>query len=245
MNFKKLFSFKSKSSSDDEDGIFHSTKLKELSRIIIANRDLDWDRAFMAHAGKAHLACRIPQIEKEGNGFSYFQLEIPDTGKPFQSYTIESLIEEHLLKDGLGAAIRSYDKDPDMIFSYGELLNYHFRKTFRSNQKNWIKPSPNQFDGSKEIIGGNPSPIILPEVSRKVLLKYFVKNNIHFPKISFLKIMTDDGIMNQLVFNIIPKQFIDEKHFQKFLSSIAWYLPMHYTYTSIPQHYLGDLFFDL
>ncbi len=246
MNLKRLFSFKSKEKQEKIDrGIAASIQLKALSRIPLSNRDLDWDRAFMKNTGEAHLACKVPQIQDGADGFPYFQLEIPDVETPFQAYTVEKLIEDHLLKDGLGVSVTSYDEKPDRTYSYGELLNYHYRKTFRSNQKNWIKPSPDQFDGGYEILGGNPSEKILHPLARKVILAYLVKNKVHFPKISLLNIKTSDGLMNQLVFNLVPTQFIDEKHFQAVLSSLAWFLPVHYTYTSIPEHYLGDLFFDL
>lgn len=246
MNFRNLFkSGKPQKLSADEIALQHSIELKKLSRIPLSDRNLEWDRSFMKHAGEAHLGCKVPQIEHGKDGFPYFQLEIPDIGAPFQAYTISSLIQSDILKDGIGVSISSYDDKPDRIFSYGELLNYHYRKTFRSNMKNWIQPSPNQFDGNLEILGGNPSEIILHPLSRKVILAYLVKNNVHFPKVSLLNVMTDNGIMNQLVFNLVPSQFEDEKHFQACLSSLAWFIPMHYTYTSIPEHYLGELFFDL
>lgn len=246
MNFRNLFKLgKAEKISNDEKAIQHSIELKKLSRIPLSDRNLDWDRSFMEHAGEAHLACKIPQIEHDKDGFPYFQLEIPDVEKPFQAYTISSLIGRNILKDGIGVSISSYDDSPDRTFSYGEILNYHYRKSFRSNKKNWIPPSPTQFDGEMEILGGNPSEIILHPFSRKVILAYLVKNNVHFPKVSLLNVMTDNGIMNQLVFNLVPSQFENEKHFQACLSSLAWFLPMHYSYTSIPEHYLGELFFDL
>ncbi|GLR20096.1 hypothetical protein [Portibacter lacus] len=228
-----------------DPAIQHSIELKALSKVPLAERNLTWDKNFMKHAGEAHLACRIPQIEKGDDGFPYFQLEIPNVGAPFQAYTISKLIEDHLLKDGLGASITAYGEKPEMRFSYGELLNYHYRKSFRSNLQNWLPPSPTQFQNEKEILGGNPTASILHPLTRKVILAYLVKNNYHFPKVSLLNIMTENGIMNQLVFNLVPSKFNSEKHFQAVLSSLKWYLPVHYTYTSMPEHYLGELFFDL
>ena len=246
MNLKKLFGLSKKSSEDEESvAIEASVKLKELSRITLAERNLEWDKSFMKYAGKAKLASKIPQIAHGKDGFPYFQMEIPDVGAPFESYTIENMIEEKFLKDGYGVSISSYDEAPDMTLSYGELLNYHYRKTFRSNMKNWIKPTPDQFAGKTEILGGNPSEQVLQPYTRKVILAYMVKNNFHFPKVSLLNIMSDHGIMNQLVFNLVPSYFRNENHFQAVLSSMAWFLPVHYTYTAIPEHYLEDLFFDL
>ena len=246
MNLKRLFGLEKNQKIDSEaKGINDSIKLKELSRVPLADRNLEWDHNYMKYAAEAHLACKIPQVDKSENGFTYFQLEIPDVGKPFQAYTIAKLIKEHLIADGIGVSVSSYDEKPDVLLSYGELLNYHLRKSFRSNIKNWITPSPTQFDGQLEIMGGNPSELILPRETRRIMLDYFVKNNIHFPKVSFLNVMTSDGLKNQLVFNIIPAQFNSERHFQTFLSSLSWFLPVHYTYTSIPDEYLGDLFFDL
>ncbi len=246
MSLKNIFGFSGREKKEKlDEGIQHSIKLKELSRIPLANRDLNWDREFMKYAGKARLACKVPQLQTESDGFTYFQMEIPDVGAPFEAYTIEDLIEKNLLKDGHGISIRSYDEEPDRTFSYGELLNYHYRGAFRSNMKNWVPPSLNQFDGDREILGGNPSESILHPHTRKAILAYCVKNNFHFPKVALLNIMTENGIMNQLVFNLVPQYFNDEKHFQAILSSLAWFLPVHYTYTSIPEHYLGELFFDL
>lgn len=246
MNLKKLFGFsKKEKEATEEEGIAASMKLKELSRVTLANRDLEWDHSFLKHVGEAHLACKIPQIAAGKDGFPYFQMEIPDIGAPFESYTISSMVEEKLLQDGFGVSISSYHDSPDITLSYGEILNYHYRNSFRSNMKNWVKPTPNQFEGGHEILGGNPSENILHPYTRKVILAYMVKNNFHFPKVSLLNIMTENGIMNQLVFNLVPSYFRNENHFQDVLSSLSWFLPMHYTYTAIPEHYLGELFFDL
>lgn len=246
MNLKSLFGFGKKDDKSELDsGIECSIKLKELSRIPLVNRDLEWDRAFIKNAAQAHLACKVPQIQNEQNGFPYFQLEIPDVGKPFEAYTIEKLIETDLLRDGKGACIYSYDNKPDLLLSYGELLNYHYRGTFRSNIKNWLAPSPNQFQSDKEIMGGNPSEKILTSEAREVIKSYLKKNGIEEPKISLLNIMTENGIMYQLVFNLNVAQFDDEKHFQACLSSLAWFLPIHYTYTAIPEHYMRAVFHDL
>lgn len=239
MNFKKLFSKKA------DPAIQNSIRLKQLSRVPLAQRDIKWDKDFMANLGEAHLTCKTPQIKKGEDGFPYFQLLIPEVGAPFQVYTVSKLIEDHLLKDGLGITVSSYSEKADMRFSYGELLNYHYRKSFRTNQQNWLPPSPNQFNGEVEIIGGNPSPSILHPLTRKLILSYLVKNNFHFPKVSHINIKNGDEIMNQLVFNLIPSYFQNEKHFQDVLSSLKWYLPVHYTYTAIPEEYLGDIFFDL
>jgi hypothetical protein len=239
MNLRSLFTKKT------DPAIQFSIKLKQLSKVPLAHRNIEWDKEFMANLGEAHLASKIPQVAVGEDGFQYFQLEIPDVGAPFQAYTVSKLIEDHLLKDGLGITVSSYGEKPDMRFSYGELLNYHYRKSFRSNQQNWLAPSPNQFSGNEEILGGDPAPSILHPLTRKILLAYMVKNGFHFPKVAHMNILTENGIMNQLVFNLVPSFFQNEKHFQDVLSSLKWYLPVHYTYTAIPEHYLGDLFFDL
>ena len=96
-----------------------------------------------------------------------------------------------------------------------------------------------------ELMGGNPNEAILHPYSREVIRTYLKGNNINSPKVSLLNIMTEHGLMNQLVFNLEPHMFDDEKHFQACLSSLAWFLPMHYTYTAIPERFLEELFFNL
>lgn len=246
MSIKRFFGFgKSKPDDNPNPEMSDSVILKDLSRIPLADRDLDWDRKYLKHAPKAKLACRIPQVQHESNGFPYFQLEIPDVNQPFQAYTIDELIISDLLRDGIGACIYSYDKTPDVLLSYGELLNYHSRGSFRSNIKNWIPPTPHQFNEMNELMGGNPNEAILHPYSREVIRTYLKGNNINSPKVSLLNIMTEHGLMNQLVFNLEPHMFDDEKHFQACLSSLAWFLPMHYTYTAIPERFLEELFFNL
>ncbi len=239
MNLRNLFTRKT------DPGIQHSMRLKELSKIPLALRNIDWDHEYMDNLGEAKLSCRTPQIARGEDGFTYFQLEIPDLGAPFQSYKLSSLIESDLLKDGHGAIVYSYGAEADRRFSYGELLNYQLRKEFRSNIQNWLAASPDQFMKYEDLMGGNPIESILHPLTRKLLLAYIVKNGFHFPKVSHLNIMTENGIMNQLVFNLEPRMFKDAKHFDSVLSSLKWFLPMHYTYTSVPEHYLGDIFYDL
>mgnify|MGYP000073250943 CR=1 FL=1 len=239
MNFKGLFSRRK------DESINYTVKLKELSKVPLAHRDLEWDRTFMNNLGQAKLACRLPQIAKGEDGFTYFQLEIPDVGAPFQSYQVEEMIEKHLLKDGHGIKVFSYGEEADRRFSYGELLNYYYRNEFRSNIQNWLPPSEDQFSGDMNIVGGDPAETVIHPLTRKIILSYIVKNGFHFPKISHLNVLTENGIMNQLVFNLEPRMFRDKNHFDKVLSSLKWYLPMHYTYTSIPEQYLSNIFYDL
>ncbi|WP_235295914.1 hypothetical protein [Portibacter marinus] len=239
MVLKRLFSKK------PDEGIEHSIQLKALSKVPLSHRDLEWDRSFMAHLGKAKLACRTPQIAKGEDGFTYFELEIPDVGAPFQAYTVENLISDHLLRDGHGVKVFSYSREEDRRFSYGELLNYYYRQEFRSHIQNWLKPTPDQFSGELNIMGGDPAESVLHPFTRKLILAYLVKNGFHFPKISHINVMTKDGIMNQLVLNLEPSMFLNQKHFQDVLSSLKWYFPVHYTYTSVPEHYLSNIFYDL
>lgn len=243
-NLKNLFG-NNKNKEVEDRRLEASIELKKLSRERPEKRDARWEAKFLENLGEAHLACLLPQIQQKKDGFKYFSMEIPDIGAPFQSYVVSEMIESHLLKDGLGVSVQSYHDDPDVLISYGEILNYHYRKTFRSSIKNWIAPTPNQFNEHGEILGGNPSDLIIHPLARKVILAYLVTHNVHFPKVSLLNIMTDNGIMNQLVFNLVPEMFQSNEHFHATLGRLSWYLPKHYTYSSIPEHYLGDLFFDL
>jgi hypothetical protein len=104
--------------------------LVELFTAPYEQRDEAWVAAFFARAGQASFCCEAPQVITGPDNFSYVRLTLPELNRPFTCYVIEHMIPQFILQKGLGVVINPDKEQPDWVFSYGDLVNYHLYGAF-------------------------------------------------------------------------------------------------------------------
>lgn len=198
------------------------------------DRDDSWKEKFFANINEASLAGGEPRIIEGPDGYPYFHLITPTSGKEYASFTINQLIKDFLYREGVGLAINPVKDYPDWVFSYGDIVNYEIMDEFYSNSVEWF---------NEEIIPMNNSQILslkiteqlMPKELRTMLKRYLASFGITDPKISLVQKEISNESKKKLLFNITPNQFKNNEIFTDVINSISWFLPKQYTYESIDE----------
>lgn len=219
--------------------------LDKLFAIPHEQRDNNWQQSFLANIEEASFVCNDPQVISGPDGFPYFVLNIPEANKEFQCYVIKHMVPEFILDNGLGVVINPSKGQPDWVFTYGELVNYHLRNEFYTDSKNWYVQTENTLKENTEMLIGQPSEYILPLQTRNILRQYLKQYT--DVEVKFLLTNRPEGeeFLQQLVFNLTPSHFQSEEHFSGVMQNIGWFLPRHYTYASTLEETFGDHFVAL
>ena len=174
----------------------------QLISIPKSDRDDKWVDQFLSSVATASFRCGEPQVKIGPDGFPYFQLFLPEPGIEFQCFVIEKMIDDFLLEHTLGVVINSNAKDPEWVFSHGDILNYHLNNRFYSNDSSFSKRTQDEIiPQNTRSYAGDPSEDIVPLRTRKALDNFFKLNGIESPKISLLITETDEGLTQNLAFN--------------------------------------------
>lgn len=132
-------------------------------------RDDNWKDQFLSHVAAASFRCGTPQVAIGTDGFPYFQLFVPEPGIEFQCFVIDKMIN-NLISHGFGVVINSNANNPEWVFSYGDILNYHLNNRFFSNDSLFSKHIRDEILPKQEkLYFGEPSEKILPLKTRKIL----------------------------------------------------------------------------
>jgi len=216
--------------------------MSELFAVPREQRDEKWIKTFFANVADASFCCENPQVIQGPDGFPYVRLTMPEAGKSFTCYVIRHMIPQFLLEKGFGIAINPDKEQPDWIFSYGDLVNFHIHGAFDAKgfDFNPAEAKPGEEENiavGTKITTGNPSEKIIPIPSRAVLRAFFEAHGVS-PKIMLMS--RGDGL--DLVIPATPDSFSDPDHYQYFCAALRWFLPGYYGMIATKE---SDEFFDL
>jgi hypothetical protein len=205
-------------------------------------RDDNWRNRFCREVVDASFACGEPQVLRGPDGFPYFQLELPQPYKEFQCYVIRHMKDDFLLNEGWGVVINAGKKEPDWVFSHGDIVNLHIAKEFYTASDNWNLPSKEVIEEDEEVLIAQPSEAFLPAVTRTILRNFLVEAGVNDGKLLLMGRHRPQGISQELVFNMTPEKFAKKEQFEAIMRRISWFLPRHYRYVSMPESSMENNF---
>ncbi len=217
--------------------------LGELFKVEENLRNEEWRQAFLENVVDAGFICSEPQVINGPDGFPYFVLNTPKSDEPFEAYVIKNIIPGFLLEHGLGMVINPAKGNPDWVFSYGDIVNYHLKNEFYSQSENWgVQKNNEVLQNEEQVLVGQPSEYILPDQTRKILRNFFENLKVNDAKIALLNRPKGEEFTQQLVFNLTADKFESQDQFNAIMSYVSWFLPKHYTYASMEESTLGGNF---
>ncbi|MGJ1196677.1 hypothetical protein ACR777_10020 [Sphingobacterium spiritivorum] len=211
--------------------------INSLMQTPIAQRDGAWVEAFVTNVAEANLTLSEPEVMMGSDGFPYFNLRTIESNQDFKAFVIANQLD-YILGQGFGVAINAGAEQSDWIFSYGDLTNLKINGEFYTDESIFSPQNGSAVIGKdEEILVGQPSESILPAQLRANIREYLVYNGIKNPKIALIArdYKNDETVKQDLVFNIIPKQFATEKEFEAIMTTIVWFLPRHYSFMGLDE----------
>jgi hypothetical protein len=214
-----------------------------------AERDENWNQAFLENIGEASFRCGDPQVITGPDGFPYFQLFLPEPHKEFQCFVIDRMKDDFLLSSGFGVVINPTVNSADWVLSYGDILNLHLNRRFYTTTETlFSKEISNEIiKENEEVMIGQPSETILPTQTRQLIAGFLKMNGVELPKVLLMMRhkTNGNGVSQDLVFNLTPHDFKDENTYRSIMQTISWYLPRHYSFVGMDEKNLGNGFMPL
>ncbi len=211
-----------------------------------SQRDEKWQKAFLDNIGAASFRSGDPKVITGPDGFPYFQLFLPEPNKSFQCYVIDRMKDDFLLTSGFGVVINPTPNSADWVFSYGDILNLHLNQTFYTKDETPFSKEINNetISENEEVMIAQPSETILPKQTRKLIAEFLKANGVNTPKVLLMMRHRKDGtgVSQDIVFNLTPENFKDEKTYRNVMQTISWYLPRHYSFVGMDENSLGNSF---
>jgi len=226
-----LHFFDAQSDSGNLGDLEKTIVINNLLNIPLEERDNNWIEKFIENIAEANLAIAEPEIIMSTEGFPYFNLRSVEKDENFQAYVIKNQLT-HLLRKGFGVAINTTKESPDWMFSYGDLLNLRINKEFYTDDHFFsLNNSDFVIGKDEEILVGQPSEEVLPQYARQHIKEFLLYYGVRNPMIMLIaRNYTDEERVTQdLVFNITPKNFANEKEYKLHMSTLSWFLPKHYS----------------
>lgn len=203
----------------------------------IVERDQKWIATFLENIADANLKLGNPEVIIASDGFPYVQLETVTSNEHFHAFVISKQLPTLLLQ-GFGIVINAQNEQPDWIFTYGDIANFELNDSFYSDDSIFSNHRENVVIGNDEkVLIGQPSDAILPKYIRKQLREFLKHAGINIPKTMLIARNFEDEsqVKQDLVFNFTPAQFANEQDFQQIGSTVAWFLPRHYSFLFIDE----------
>ena len=217
--------------------------LQQLFSVPEEQRNEAWLEQLYQAVVDASFKCEAPQVIQGPDGFPYVKLEIPAQGEEFQCYVLRHMKNDFLLERGFGVAIFAGKNQPEWVFSYGDILNFHLFNSF--THKNNIfgnKQHHGELPAEENFALSEPSKDILPAELRKVL-GAFLSNYYDNPKVSLILHKNDNTY--ELAFNCTPDKFEDHEIFREVIQQISWFLPRYYSYCALDEQKHSEGFSSL
>jgi hypothetical protein len=218
-----------------ECDITKTQAMDNLLRVAREQRDDKWLQTFYSNVQTASFACGNPQVFTGPDNFPYFVLQIPEPGKPFESFCIRNMKDDFLLDKGFGVAINPKNNSVDWVFSYGDIVNLHLNNEFYSKKDNVEIKNEDTIENEEKVLVGQPSETFLPAQARKALRAFLQSIGVQRPKIMMVCRTKQGQVIQELAFNIFREDFqsVDQLNYR--LQQISWYLPRHYVILSLPK----------
>ena len=211
--------------------------LQQLFSVQEDNRDQAWLEQFYQAIPDASFKCEAPQVIQGPDGFPYVKLEIPGQGEQFQCYVLKHMKDDFLLERGFGVAIFAGKNEPEWVFNYGDILNFHLLNSFTAKNNIFSsKQHDEDLPEPEDLLLGEPSKDILPMEARNVLCA-FLGHYYDDPKIGLIYHKNNNTY--ELAFDCTPDKFEDNETFREIIQQISWFLPRYYGYCALEEQGQG------
>lgn len=198
-------------------------------------RDEAWQAAFEKYAPGAALELGEPRTLSGQDGFPYLNLVLPASDLAFTSFTMQGANTTFLLDNGLGVAVFARQREPEYIFSYGDILSYRLAGHFNVPA---ALPEPAAGPSGRSIpqdmrsgqtVFLPPPESLLPSLVRR-RIGDFLRPYCEHPQVTLQYRHSADP---ELFFTCDRSMFGSEEHFSQVLNGIGWFLPRSYAYGAI------------
>lgn len=222
---------------------FDLTKTQEVQDLLEVEReqrDPAWIVRFYAAIVDASMATTSGQVIHGPDGFSYFVLNLPPAGQPFEPFCISHVLDICLEK-GFGVVVQPEPGPPQWVFPYGLLWSL---KAFGSLEVAGApdgkseEPLPSGVPSGRpvsfdKVLVGQPGESFFPAFARKVI-KQFLTAKTSNPVPGVL-LLTDPHSRpaQSLVFSVFPEDFASREDFSDTMYRLTWFIPRHYGLISI------------
>jgi len=224
----------------DDSNNGDDNRLGDLEKTIIVNslmeipfedRDEEWRDTFLKNIAECTLKLAETEVVVGPDGFPYFQLESAPKDQNFQAFVIKNRL-----------------KDPDWVFTYGDLVNFFLNEEFYTDESIFSKKNtPTIIGKDEEILVGQPAETILPQTVRTQIREFLDYYGVKNAKIMLLarNYKDEENATQDLAFNIVANQFSTEKEFTNIMEAIGWFLPRHYSYIGLDELAIDNGFMPL
>jgi len=229
---------------------FDLAKTQELADLFAVpreSRDSHWQGRFLAAVPEASLASRDPQGFQGPDRFPYFFLAMPQPLQNFTPFCITHILD-HCLKTGLGVAVFSDPaKNPEWVFSYGDLSSYKLYGAFMGDPADEKPEAQVEFketvQEARRVLTGAPAPGYFLQETRPILRQFLKAQGIKQPAVALLMDPSLKPSRN-LVFNVFKDDFQSEDHYRNVLGGLAWFFPRGRGIVGLERSAVKDWKFD-
>lgn len=211
--------------------------LNQLMLIPFKTRNEKWRDEFLAVISEANLKLGDPEIIMSNDGFPYIQLQTVSTDESFQAYVIEKQLDI-IMDQGFGIVINAQQGQPEWVFSYGDLVNLKLSGRFYTDTSLFSKlDEQNEISENENILVGQPSEELFPNYLRKHIREFLNFSGVKNPKMMLIarNYKDEKNASQDIVFNITPSQFANEKDFSTIMNTLQWFLPKHYSFFGVDE----------
>lgn len=200
-------------------------------------RNQQWITTFLDSVAESNLKIADPEVIIANDGFPYVQLQTVKTDENFNAFVINKQLPT-LLMQGFGVVINAHNKQPDWVFTYGDIVNYELNDTFYTEDSIFSHNQENvSIAADEKILIGQPSDAILPKYLKNQLRDFLKHVGISNPKTMLIVRNPEDeiNVKQDIVFNFTPNQFANASEFQQIATTINWFLPRHYSFLFVDE----------
>lgn len=220
-------------------------ELKALFLIDNTNRQAAWYKYFIRCLPLSLFTSGEPEIIFNPAGFTYYNLELPETipeeGSTIRRYTIPELIDTFLINEGVGIAIEARNPKQAIDLSYGDVLGFHLYRTFAEPEDHPFKtdtPHAHTIREGTDILISDVPAQILPATTIKLLEAIMQHFGINDTQIKLVYLPETEQY--ELVFSIDKNQFAPTQ-IQALLQKLGWFLPRYYSYLACDLNNVSSL----
>ncbi|HLW55164.1 MAG TPA: hypothetical protein VKW06_20210 [Candidatus Angelobacter sp.] len=209
-------------------------ELADLFATARAQRDQNWKQRFYSAVVDASMATTPQQVLRGPDGFSYFVLNIPPAGQPFETFCVSHVLDV-CLDNGFGIVIQPDANPPQWVFNYGNLWSFKSFGKFEMERPAAPSEPKAPVASPQPLLVGQPSLDLFPAYARKAVKAFLVAATGNAdPQVLLLNDARQDPPQS-LVFSVFPEDFAGQSEFEQAMYRLTWFLPSHYRLANIPR----------
>jgi hypothetical protein len=200
------------------------------------HRDDAWIQQFYSAVPDANLRSFHPQVHKGPDHFPYFHMALPDPG-PSTPASLTQVLDQ-ALNDGFGIAIfadSNRSKDPEWVFTYGDLLSYSLYGRFDGEGTDGAAGGSSAPGDQPRILKAAPSESYLPTRARRVLGRFLHDVFQHpAPKVALIVDPRLNPSRNPMINLTLAQYHGDARKRDAAMRYLTWFVPRSYSLMSKP-----------